>query len=107
MSKQSIEREKDGETPFAIINVASTYAHRGMAFNAMYTSTKHAVLGLTKSLGLEAYRYGIRVNTVSPGHHVTEEMAEAPKDWLNMKLDPKGLSGDFQALAKTFYHVAV
>lgn len=65
------------------------------------------MIGLTKSLGLEAYRYGVRVNSVSPGYHITEEMQEAPKDWMDMHLSPTGKGGDFQALAKTFYHVAV
>jgi 3-oxoacyl-[acyl-carrier protein] reductase len=51
----------------AIVNLASIYGFRGGAMNAEYAAAKHAVVGFTKSVGIEVARHGIRVNAVAPG----------------------------------------
>jgi NAD(P)-dependent dehydrogenase (short-subunit alcohol dehydrogenase family) len=56
----------------SIINISSTMGQRGAPGASLYTASKHAVEGLTKSAALEAAGAGVRVNAVAPGPVETE-----------------------------------
>ena len=59
-----------------IINVASAHGLVASPFKTAYVSAKHAVVGLTKSVGLEVARTGVTCNAICPGF-VRTPLAEA------------------------------
>jgi 3-oxoacyl-[acyl-carrier protein] reductase len=50
-----------------IINISSVVGFKGYANQAAYAASKHAVMGITKALAVEAQPHGIRVSAVLPG----------------------------------------
>ena len=60
----------------SIINIASVAALAGLPYALHYTTSKGAVIGLTRGLARELGRDGIRVNTVAPNMVMTEGTAE-------------------------------
>ncbi len=63
-----------------IINIGSVVAHNGYGLQAVYTASKHALLGMTKALAKEVYREGIRVHMISPGGVYTDMIRIARPD---------------------------
>jgi NAD(P)-dependent dehydrogenase (short-subunit alcohol dehydrogenase family) len=51
----------------SIINIASIQGMRGARTSAVYTSMKHALVGLTRSTACDFGPQGIRVNAICPG----------------------------------------
>ena len=50
-----------------IINIASSAGKVGYPYTAAYVASKHGVLGLTRSVALEAVARGVTVNAICPG----------------------------------------
>jgi len=59
----------------AIISMASTAGIMGGLGPHAYTAAKHAVIGLTKGVGAELCRFGIRVNAIAPAGMATAMVA--------------------------------
>jgi NAD(P)-dependent dehydrogenase (short-subunit alcohol dehydrogenase family) len=66
-------REKFGR----IVNVASIAGLRGAPYISAYATSKHAVIGFTRSLALEYARENLTVNAVCPGYTDTEMVRQA------------------------------
>lgn len=54
------------ETRASIVNVGGMFSTRGFKNAVLYSTSKHAVIGLTKSAAMEAGPRGVRVNAVLP-----------------------------------------
>jgi len=54
-----------------IINVASAHALVASPFKSAYVTSKHGLLGLTKTVALEAAESGVTVNAICPGYVLT------------------------------------
>lgn len=51
----------------AIVNTSSAAGLHGVAGFALYSATRHATIGMTRSSAREWARFGVRVNAVCPG----------------------------------------
>jgi len=70
---RTMEPRKTG----AIINMASALSLTTYPGSGMYTASKHAVAGLTKSTAVEYGASGIRINAVCPGFIATPLLRSA------------------------------
>ncbi|MEM6889178.1 MAG: 3-hydroxybutyrate dehydrogenase [Pseudomonadota bacterium] len=54
-----------------IINVASAHGLVASPFKSAYVTAKHGIVGLTKTIALEAAEFGVTCNAVCPGYVLT------------------------------------
>jgi len=97
----------------AIINTASNFALVGSDFGiAPYVASKHGVVGLTRSAGLEYARKGLRINAVCPGFTLTELVEPAlehARDQFMADIDrrvPMGRIADAREVAQAVLWLA-
>ncbi|MDK4742956.1 SDR family oxidoreductase [Rhizobium sp. CNPSo 3464] len=77
--------------PGSLITISSQMAHVGGVDRAVYSATKHAVEGFTKSMAIEWGHHGVRVNTICPTFvrtPLTEQTFANPDRvrWLSEKI---------------------
>lgn len=85
------------ETRGNIINMSSLVAQIGQLYATTYVATKGAVTAFTKALAVDEARYGVRVNSVSPGNIYTPLWQEA----IDAHEDPARCRADGEAAQLT------
>jgi 3-oxoacyl-[acyl-carrier protein] reductase len=83
-----------------IVNIGSiqSFVHVRTPSSPAYTTSKHAVLGLTRALAAELGKYGVRVNAIGPGFIETplnEKVRASNPELVKMFIDhtPLGRTG--------------
>lgn len=86
----------------AILVTGSLASERGMAMNAGYVASKHAVLGLSRAVALELAPFGVRCNCVVPGFIETPMLDALPPDAATAMAArvPQGRTGGADELAQ-------
>ena len=95
---------KDGGS---IVNILSTAALQGARNISGYITAKHALLGMTRAMGVE-FAPKVRVNAVAPGlieTDMTGIMTQERKNFLN-SITPAGRFGSASEIAEAVYYVA-
>ena len=76
------------KSPLAtVINICSVCAHKGYPLQSVYSASKHALLGWSKSLANEVYNENVRIHIISPGGVYTDMVRIARPD-----LSPEGMT---------------
>ncbi len=65
-----------------IINISSVNGQRGQFGQTNYSAAKAGIHGFTKSLAMEVAKYGVTVNTISPGYIGTDMVMSVPEKVL-------------------------
>ena len=90
-----------------IINNGSISAHAPRPNSAPYTSTKHAITGLTKSTSLDGRKYNIACSQIDIGNAATEMTARMAKGIIqangDIAVEPQM---DVQHVADAILHIA-
>ena len=96
--------EKSG----VIVNISSIWGQHGASCEVTYSCTKHALIGLTRSLALELAPSGIRVNCVAPGVIDTDMARELGGEVLDdlVEQTPLGRLGTPQDIANAVAFLA-
>jgi len=72
-----------------VVNVASIAGKTGQPYISAYASSKHALLGLTRSVALEVAAKGVTVNAVCPGYVDTPMTDESVENMVRVTGRPR------------------
>lgn len=91
-----------------IINISSIWGSHGASCESVYSSTKHAIIGLTRSLAAEFAPSGIRVNCVAPGVIETDMIQALGSETLEQLRQemPFRRFGTPEEVAESVWHLA-
>lgn len=106
VAKGLIEANKTG----SLITISSQMAKIGGIDRAVYSASKHAIEGMTKSMAIEWGKHGIRINTICPTFirtALTAPTFENPErvQWINQKIK-LGRAGEVQDIMGTAVFLA-
>jgi 3-oxoacyl-[acyl-carrier protein] reductase len=99
-------RNRDGR----VVNIASTEGLGATRGIPAYTSSKHGVIGLTRSMAMELARQGVTVNCVCPGPIKTGMTSNIPDDHKNIfakRRTPIGRYADPEEVAQVTLSVVL
>ncbi len=108
LAKHVVANMLKNENGGSLVNLASIYGMTGGTGNLPYNVSKGAILQLTRSMAADYGKFGIRVNTVSPGYietpmsSVIKESPEYHEDFVNMHLLRRTGQADEVAAAIVF-----
>jgi 3-oxoacyl-[acyl-carrier protein] reductase len=102
MTRQVVRRMLAKERPGRIVNVSSIVGLSGYRGLAVYSATKAALDGMTRSLARELGSTGITVNSVAPGYLRTEMSHGLDESQLNqiVRRTPAGRLGEPADIAR-------
>ena len=91
-----------------IVNVASVAGKEGNPNASAYSTSKAAVIGLTKSLGKELATSGVTCNVITPAVIATEMLDDVTEEQLNYMLSkiPMGRPGTVEEVAEMIAFLA-